>query len=427
MEPNNPLCFALFFSAIIFWPAGRVTSFGINYGRIGNNLPSPETAVRLVKCTGATKVKLYDADPNVLRAFANTGVELIISVGNERLREMKDCDKAQDWVDQSVRPYLPATKITTVIVGNEVLSSSAAAPRHQDLLPAMQNVYYALQMRNLSSQIRVTTAHSLAVLEASYPPSSGVFRKNLTQDFLCEILGFLNSTGSPFYINAYPYFAVKADPEHVNIDYALSNPDSGITDDHTHSHYDNLLFAQIDAVYAASAQLGYNSVCVEVSETGWPSKGDPDETSATQQNARAYNGNLLSLLAQKKRTPLTPPNCGMEAFLFALFNENMKPGPTSERNYGLFNADGSPSYDLGFAACGMNAGNNSGSCGPVGGVMPQPPASNQTAWSPWNSYMSITSDAVQVRLPRLCSKWMCSIIALGFLCTLHYGRKNPAL
>jgi hypothetical protein len=86
---------------------------------------------------------------------------------------------------------------------------------------------------------------------------------------------------------------------------------------------------------------------VRVSETGWPSAGDANETGATPQNAARYNGNVMRLVAQGKGTPLRPA-APLRVYMFALFNENMKPGPTSERNYGLFKPDGTPAYELSY-------------------------------------------------------------------------------
>ncbi|KAL2928106.1 Glucan endo-1 3-beta-glucosidase 11 [Bienertia sinuspersici] len=43
----------------------------------------------------------------------------------------------------------------------------------------------------------------------------------------------------------------------------------------------------------------------------------------------------------------------MKAYIFALFNEDLKPGPTSERNFGLFKPDGSVAYHIGFT--GINS------------------------------------------------------------------------
>nr|POE76745.1 glucan endo-1,3-beta-glucosidase 11 [Quercus suber] len=97
-----------------------------------------------------------------------------------------------------------------------------------------------------------------------------------------------------------------------------------------------MLFAQIDSVYFAISMLGYNGISICVSETGWPSKGDVDEFGATLDNAAKYNGNLISMVAQNKVT-LLKPNSDLDVYIFALFNENMKPGPTSERNFGYFN------------------------------------------------------------------------------------------
>jgi len=39
----------------------------------------------------------------------------------------------------------------------------------------------------------------------------------------------------------------------------------------------------------------------------------------------------------------------VKAYIFALFNENQKFGPGSERHYGLFLPDGRISYDIGIS------------------------------------------------------------------------------
>ncbi|KAL4019479.1 hypothetical protein IC575_018227 [Cucumis melo] len=104
-----------------------------------------------------------------------------------------------------------------------------------------------------------------------------------------------------------------------------------------------------DAVIFAMARLGFDGIEVRVSETGWPSKGDYDEIGATAENAAIYNRNLLRRQLANEGTPLRP-NMRLEVYLFALFNEDMKPGPTSERNYGLYQPDGTMAYNVGLSA-----------------------------------------------------------------------------
>lgn len=127
-----------------------------------------------------------------------------------------------------------------------------------------------------------------------------------------------------------------------------------------------MLHAQIDAVYAAMERVGGKGVGVQISETGWPSRGDEDEAGASAENARKYNGNLLRLVGEGKGTPMRP-DAGLDVFVFALFNENLKPGPTSERNYGLFKPDGSPAYPLALSSVSGGGG------GGGGGVATAPP------------------------------------------------------
>ncbi|XP_008804844.1 glucan endo-1,3-beta-glucosidase 14 [Phoenix dactylifera] len=320
-------------------------SVGINYGQIANNLPSPTQVAGLLQSISISKVKLYDADPRVLGAFGNSNIEFIIAIGNENIVNMTDSTNAQAWLRQNVQPYLPQTKITCITVGNEVFSGTDTTLM-SNLLPAMQSIYGALVTLGLDKQVNVSTAHSAAILGNSYPPSSGSFREDLVQ-YIQPLLSFHSQIKSPFLLNAYPFFAYKADPNGVPLEYVLFQPNAGSTDPNTNLHYDNMLYAQIDSVYSAMKAMGHTDIDIRISETGWPSKGDSDEPGASIENAATYNGNLLKRIAMNQGTPLKP-SVPIDVYVFALFNEDLKPGPTSERNYGLFYPDGSPVYNIGL-------------------------------------------------------------------------------
>jgi exo-beta-1,3-glucanase (GH17 family) len=355
MESPRNLFSWFFFVLVSTLYAVRVSSasLGINYGQLGNNLPVPSEVIPLIHSIGAKRVKLFDANPLILRAFANTDIELMVGLGNELLSEMRDPQNALTWVKANVQVYLPATKITGIMVGNEVLTLYNV-DLSNNLAPAMQSIYGALLSLGLHKNISVVTAHSFNIMGFSYPPSAGAFEQDL-REYMTEILNFHEQTGSPFYINVYPYFAYKGSPKKIPLDYVLFEPNSGFVDPTTHLFYDNMLFAQIDAVYSAISLLGYKGIHVCVSETGWPSKGDIDEVGATLDNAAKYNGNLINMVAENKVTPLRPSS-DLDIYIFALFNENMKPGPTSERNFGLFQPDRTPVYPLQLAPVQLTRG-----------------------------------------------------------------------
>ncbi|KAL3718320.1 hypothetical protein ACJRO7_003454 [Eucalyptus globulus] len=319
--------------------------FGINYGQIANDLPSPSRVATLLGSLNVSRVKLYDADPNVLQAFSNSNIDFIIGIGNDNLQNMTILANAQDWIQQHLQPYIGQTQISCIVVGNEVLNSSTNQWMPY-LVPAMKTVYSALSNLGLNKQVTVTTAHSLNILATSYPPSAGAFWPNLAQ-YLQPLLNFQAQINTPFLINAYPYFAYKGSPSEVSLNYVLFQPNEGMTDPVNNLHYDNMLYAQIDAVYSAIKAMGHTDITVRISETGWPSKGDDDEAGATLENAHIYNENLLQRIEQKQGTP-AKPSVPIDIYVFALFNENLKPGPTSERNYGLYYPDGTPVYSLGL-------------------------------------------------------------------------------
>ncbi|CAL0301247.1 unnamed protein product [Lupinus luteus] len=325
----------------------HVKSLGINYGQVANNLPQPDKVLELLRTLKLTKTRIYDTNPQILSSFANSNIEIIVTVENEILSQLDDPQQALQWVNNHIIPYLPETKITGIQVGNEVFTDDDDTLL-QHLVPAVVNIHNALARLGYSN-IQVSTPSSLAVLQNSYPPSAGSFKSEIN-GIMYQFLNFLSTTKTPFWINAYPFFAYEDDPSTIPLDYVLGNsPNAGMVDPYTKLHYDNMLYAMVDAVYFAIAKMGFRNIEVRVSETGWPSKGDTNEVGASPQNAATYNRNLLRRQMANEGTPLNP-RIRLEVYLFALFNEDMKPGPTSERNYGLFQPNESMTYNVGLTS-----------------------------------------------------------------------------
>ncbi|XWS19098.1 hypothetical protein CRYUN_Cryun32bG0102100 [Craigia yunnanensis] len=321
-------------------------TYGVNYGRIADNLPAPESVVTLLKANKINHIRIYDADHGVLQAFKGSGIEIIVGLPNGYLTDISiGEDRAMNWIKENVQAFLPGTRIRGIAVGNEILGGGSLE-LWEVLLPAAKNVYSALYRLGLNDTVQVSSPHSEAVFANSYPPSACIFRPEVLP-FMGPLLQFFSMIGSPFYINAYPFLAYKNDPEHIDINYALFKDNRGIYDAKTKLHYNSMFEAQVDAAYVALEKVGFPKMEVIVSETGWASRGDPDEAGATAKNARNYNRNLRKRLAKKKGTPFRPKMV-VRAYIFALFNENLKPGATSEKNFGLFKPDGSISYDIGF-------------------------------------------------------------------------------
>lgn len=101
--------------------------------------------------------------------------------------------------------------------------------------------------------------------------------------------------------------------------------------------------AMVDAIHAALEKAGGPDIKVIVSETGWPTVGNTD---ASIKNARIYNNNLIKHVSSGQGTPRRPGK-ELEAYIFALFNENLKPEGV-EQNWGLFYPNMTQVYHLDF-------------------------------------------------------------------------------
>ncbi|RAL53029.1 hypothetical protein DM860_016264 [Cuscuta australis] len=331
---------------------------GVNIGTDMTDMPHPTQIVALLKAQQIRHVRLYDADRGMLLALANSGIRVAVSIPNDQLIGVGQSNStAANWVAQNVVSHYPATNITTVCVGSEVPSSLPNAGRV--LVTALRYVHSALVASGLEKRVKVSTPLASSIILDSFPPSQAFFN-HTWKPVLVPVLEFLQSTGSFFMINVYPYYEYMQSNGVIPLDYALFNPLSAAkeaVDSNTLLHYTNVFDAMVDAAYFAMADLNFTNVPVVVSESGWPSKGDQNELDATLENANTYNSNLIKHVINKTGTPKYP-GIPVSTYIYELYNEDTKPGPVSEKNWGLFDSTGKPVYILHLTGSGSVLAND---------------------------------------------------------------------
>jgi hypothetical protein len=280
---------------------------------------------------------------------------------------------ALDWVRNNVAPYLPATHIHGVAVGNEVFASRPDLTAQ--LVPTMNNVQAALEHLGLAGAVKVSTPIAFSAVTDSFPPSAGRFVDSVAQPVMKPMLDLLQRTDSYLTMNLYPYLAYVDNPGQIPLEYALGNYEPGVRDTKTGLVYHSLLDAQLDATCYAMEKLGLSTssennldgkvaVRTAVGETGYPSRGKrrhgkrlqagDGSDAATVANAQAYNNYVINrVLSGSTGTPHRP-DADMDVYIFALFNENNKgSGPDDvEQNFGLFYPNMTKVYEFGFQGGG---------------------------------------------------------------------------
>lgn len=329
-------------SLLILFPHSTAAApVGVCYGRVAIDLPTPSDVVNLIKSNGISTVRLFNADPEALKPFSGTEIELVIGVPNEVLPTLSNgtVSTSLEWLQSNIFAYVSPIQVRYLAVGNEVLLKD---PFYSPfLVPAIRNLHEALQTLGLVDNIKLSSAHAATVLIKSYPPSAGAFDSNFLS-IITPLLQFLCDTGSPLMVNVYPFFSYLNNMQDISIDYALFRSSSAESDQKL--AYDNMFDATIDAFVYAMEREGFEGIPVVVTETGWPTAGG---NAATVENALAYNGNVVRRSLNNVGTPKRP-GVGVEVFLFDLFDENGKGGEEFERHFGIFQLNGAKAYDLLF-------------------------------------------------------------------------------
>ncbi|KAK1395046.1 Glucan endo-1,3-beta-D-glucosidase [Heracleum sosnowskyi] len=311
MTMNSQALITLSLSLLVILQSSLFASsqsfIGVNYGQLADNLPAPAVTAKLLESTAIGKVRLYNADPAIVKALANTGIGIVIGLANGEIPGIaSDPNVAGQWVGANVLQFYPASNIDVITVGNEVMTSGDQGLMSQ-LLPAMQNIQNALNSASLGGKVKVSTVHSMAVLANSDPPSSGSFNSGFG-DTMKALLQFQKATGSPFMINPYPFFAYQSDPRPETLAFCLFQPNAGRVDSASGIKYMNMFDAQVDAVKSALNSMGFKEIEIVVAETGWPYKGDPNEDLSMVYDVGLLKNSQTPTAPTTPKTPTTPAN-----------------------------------------------------------------------------------------------------------------------
>ncbi|CAN6198111.1 unnamed protein product [Urochloa humidicola] len=411
---------------ILFFPGAEAGEVGVCWGTVADNLPGPALVVQqLLKPNSITKVRIYDTNSTVINALANTGIKLMVALPNELLASAaSSASNARQWVQDNVAKYYPATLINGIAVGNEVFDS--ASNLNQQLVPAMRNVQAALAGLGLDGAIKVSTPVAFDALKVSWRPSEAAFRDEIVP-VVRDLVAFLRQTGAPFMINVYPFRAYLDDPQHISVAYWTFQPNDGVVDDLTGRRYYSLYDAQMDAVRYAIGRVSPATASVRASLASGSSGGDDggddilltsSETGCSHwtippKKCRDFANGLIaytlgtssSRRSSNKYTAASLVGGGggattSDAYIFALFNEDNK-SDDSERNFGLFDHNMKPVYDVDFVH------------GSGRGVAPTPPA--RSSWCVANA--AAGDSRLQAALDWACGHGAdCSAIQPGARC-----------
>ncbi|XP_071742506.1 probable glucan endo-1,3-beta-glucosidase A6 [Rutidosis leptorrhynchoides] len=356
-----PLVFLSLFCFIASSRAVFSNRVGISYGRLGNNLPTPARAVELLQTMNAGRVKLYDADHEVLNLLSGKPIDVAITVANDEISGIAaNQHLADQWVYEHILAHYPNTRIRYVLVGNEVLSTISTTQDLQiarDLVPAMRRIKNTIKTQGIKN-IKVTTPLAMDMMETMFPPSNGSFKPEI-RDLMLPLLKYINGTKSYIFLDVYPYLvwseSQRDNHTAINLDFALlKTGNQTYTDPNSGYVYNDLLDQMLDSVVYAMAKLGYSDVLIAIAETGWPHEGDSNEVGANRENAAEYNNNLIRKMSvvPAAGTPARPGEV-IPTFIFSMFDENQKYGPATERHWGLLNPDGSPVYQVNITGKGV--------------------------------------------------------------------------
>lgn len=80
---------------------------GVNWGKMATHRLPDDLIVQMLIDNGFTKVKLFDAAEETMRALSGSEIEVMIGIPNIMLQQISDDPQAAaDWVEENVTRYM---------------------------------------------------------------------------------------------------------------------------------------------------------------------------------------------------------------------------------------------------------------------------------------------------------------------------------
>ncbi|XXG44302.1 hypothetical protein AAC387_Pa01g4141 [Persea americana] len=340
----------------IFWTllsclslANVAGAVGVNWGTSSSHPLPPPKVVELLQSNNITKVKLSDANPQILDSLSGSRIDVMVGIPNEMLRSLNSSKKAaESWVHDNITRYISnrgssGVRIQYIAIGDDPFLQSYGEQFKPYVIGAATNIQLALSGAKLANKVKVVVPCSSDVYQSnSSLPSKGHFRPELNKTMI-QLLPFLSKHGSPFVVNINPFLSIRQ-TKNFSIEYTLFQLTTHTLVD-GHNTYKNSFDASIDTLVTALSKAGFADMEIIVGQIGWPTDGASNASSSI---AEAFMKGLMSHLMSRDGTPLRPKKPPIEAYVFSLLDEDQRSisAGNFERHWGVFTFDGQAKYHV---------------------------------------------------------------------------------
>ncbi|XP_061346153.1 glucan endo-1,3-beta-glucosidase 9 [Gastrolobium bilobum] len=350
-------CFIGFTFVTIFSMACVAEAVGVNWGTMASHPLPPPNVVKLLKSNNINKVKLFDANSDVLQALSGSNVVVTVGIPNTMLRSLNSSKKAADsWVHDNVTRYISnggsGTRIEHVAVGDEPFLKSYGEQFHPYIIGAAMNIQAALKRAKLDSKVKVVVPCSFDSFESGSNLSSEVHLRADLNKTMIELLTFLDKHGSPFFVTISPFITLLQ-TKNISLDFTLFK-ETARPHNFNHKTYKNSFDLSYDTVVTVLSKLGFPNMDIVVAKIGWPTDG---AANASSYLAETFMKGLINHLDSNSGTPLRPRQPPLETYILSLLDEDQRSIASGnfERHWGLFTFDGQAKYhvDIGQGSKGL--------------------------------------------------------------------------